>query len=76
MELPHILGANVGLEDPVPAALPLLCTLDWSYLRESPERKWRSPLSPWVRAIPVGKLSSGRDGALRAEDHLVADVGQ
>ena len=67
MEQPHLLGADGGRKDPLPAALLLLllCTSGWSCLRQSLERKWQSHLSPGVRALPEDKLSPVRNGALQ-----------
>ena len=56
-----------------------LCAPGWSCLRQSQERKRRSPLSPGVRALPGDKLSPGRKCAQRAVEEpqlLGADVGQ
>jgi hypothetical protein len=39
-------------------------------LREILDRNWQSYLSPGVKALPVGKLSSGVEGAQISEDHL------
>ena len=55
-----------ALRDPVQEALLLLqpvYSLGWTSLRETQDTRWQSRLSPIVRVLPRGRLSSGSEGA-------------